>query len=169
MKKTLSICALAVAIPATLYALQKPLTPQMQVKQVNAVLNVKQLAVALNAYAADADETYPFVQNINTLKVITLPYVKDKNLWKCENPKTEIRFNSAVGGVQTSKVPEPAKTALFFESKTWPDSRRAVSFADGNARALMPFEWAEASKSLLLSLPKSANPLPTNLGKSWKD
>jgi hypothetical protein len=158
------------AVPLALFGFQRQLSPVTQVKQLRAVLGVKSLALALNAYAADADDTYPNVQNLNSLKVVTLPYVKDKTLWKTDNPKSEIRFNNAVGGVVRSSIAEPKDTVIFYESKPWPDNSRAVSFVDGNGRLLTAHDWARSAMTLILhDVKKTAEPLPASLGKSWKD
>lgn len=163
------IVGAGLALSLGLLGFQKQLPVPMQVQQLDAVVNVKTLATAMNLYASDADGIYPNVENIKSLKVVTLPYVKDKKAWKTENPKSEIRFNFSVGGMLTEAIPEPDKTTMFYESKTWPDARRAVSFVSGKAGLLTPSEWATAALTLALLKPKAAKPLPATLGSTWKD
>lgn len=161
--------AVAAALPAGFIAGQREMPPQAKIHQLDALLNVKQLAVALNAYAADNDGVFPNVRDIKTLKVVTYPYVKTKDAWKTANPMSEIRFNVSVGGMARKDIKDPAGTVVFYESKPWPDGRRAVSTCDGGGRLVERHEWALAALSLVLNLPKAARPLPDSIGRTWKD
>ncbi|AIE87367.1 hypothetical protein [Fimbriimonas ginsengisoli] len=169
MRRSLVFALSAVAV-ASAVGFQRQLSPQLQVKQIGAVVNTKALAIALNMYAEDADGIYPNVRNLKSLKVVTWPYVKDKSTWKTENPKSEIRFNSSVGGVAKASIKNPAEIVMFYESKPWPDGLRAVSFVDGHARLVHTFDWGKIAGTLVnRDLAKVALPLPEDLGKAWKD
>lgn len=161
--------AFLLALPAALFAAQRELTPATQVKQVQALLNLRTLVTGLKLYGEDYDGVLPNVENLDSLKVVTLPYMKDKKLWKGVQEKSEIRFNFALRGAKVADIKEPSKTVVFYESKPWPDGQRAVAFFDGSGKVMGPIDWAEASHSLASKFERRAAPLPAKLGKSWKD
>jgi hypothetical protein len=141
----------------------------MEVQELDSVINVKALAFAMNLYAADYDGVYPNAKSIKPIKVVLYPYGKSRDSWKTKNEKSEIRLNFSVAGAATKSIKDPAGTALFYESKPWPDGRRAASFVDGGAALLGAHDWAHASTSLVLVVPRVAKPLPDSVGASWKD
>ena len=154
---------------AALDSLQQPMAPAELVRQLDAVINLKQIALAMNQYAAEHDGAYPFAKDMKTLKVVTYPYVKTKDAWRTTNPRSEFRMNYSLGGVVTKDVKDASGTVLLYESRPWRDGRRAVAFVDGSARLLPAHEWAVASLSLLANLPRKGDPLPESIGKNWKD
>jgi len=169
MQKPLATFLVLAALPVALLAFQKELTPLVKVQQLTAVINLKSLAVGMNVYANDFDGVYPNVKDIKTLKVVTLPYMKTKDVWKTANPKSEFRLNGAINGVAVKDITEPAKMVMFYESKPWTDNRRPVVFVDGNAQAVSAHEFAAAAMTFLTALPKAAKQLPDSIGKTWKD
>lgn len=159
----------ALGASAVLAGYQKQLSSAAQVQQLRSLYNVKALTAALNAYAEDADGIYPYAPNQKTLKVVTLPYVKEKALWKSENRGSEMRFNTALGGVLRSSIADAKGTPMFFESKAWADDARAVSFVDGSGSILSAHDWAQKAMMLIRKDNKRVALPLADLSKQWKD
>lgn len=128
--------------------------------------NAKQMALGVMIYMSDYDDVLPYPQSVAAVKFVTYPYIKNKDIYKTLNPNGgQFLFNNAIGGVEAAIVENPADTILWYESKAWPDGRRAVAFLDGHAKLVNPEEWKRVEKSLRLKLKRKAKPLPANWGK----
>jgi len=166
-KPVLALAVVAAVAAASAAALQRPMSEEARINQITSLANVKQVTLGLLMYAQDADEVLPYPKSPKALHYAIYPYVKDAAAFKSANEKTEIRFNSALGGVKLKDIPEPPKTVVFYETKNWSDGRRAVGFADGSARLVPAIEWGRLAMSLLLRIPRTAEPLPADYGKGW--
>lgn len=134
-------------------------------KRTATLSNAKQLALGMLLYESDYDDIAPYAQSTATVKYVIDPYLKNREVWKSLNPNGgEFLFNTSLGGVNTSEIPHPADTPLFFERNAWPDGSRVVAFADGHAKVLTPDEWKKLQPTLKLKLKKSAKPLPADYG-----
>jgi prepilin-type processing-associated H-X9-DG protein len=130
-----------------------------------AVSSVKQLSLGMLMYTSDYDDITPFAQSTTAVQYVTYPYIKSLDLWSTGNPNnSRFLYNTSIGGVAMSDIPEPMNTVMFYESAPWPDGRRVVAFVDGHARVLTDAEWRSYSPTLQLKLKKSAKPLPGNYG-----
>src|SRR5687768_5264792 len=121
-------CALAAVCAFALYG------PQAT-EQTKTLSSAKQIALGAIMYLSDYDDQLPWVQNTETIKAVTYPYIKNLGVWKTANPaKSMFLFNMALGGVVTGTIRERVnKIPLYYESKPWPDGRRAVAYLDGSA------------------------------------
>lgn len=151
-------------------AAQEKLTPlDLQILQIETRTNLKEVTTAVLLYSGDYDNVTPNVHNLDSLKFVTYPYLKDKASWISKNPKpAEFRYNPAIAGVAIPSVPEPEKIVMFYESQTWPDKTRAVSFLDGSSQSLGAIDWGKRAGSLLKKFPKLAEPLPKSYGEQWR-
>lgn len=141
-----------------------------QLKQIDTLTRVQTLAVSLNLYATDYDSTYPNPPDIKGLKWAMAPYVKDANSWKTLNPKkSELRFNTSVGGASKLDMKDPSQYVLFYDSDMWPNRERPVAFADGSAKSLTSIEWGRTAMSLASRFEKRAGPLPKAYSRQWKE
>ncbi len=127
-----------------------------------ALSNIKQVSVGMLMYGADNDDLYPYVQTVKTIHALTAPYIKNDAIWKTSNPNgSQFLFNMCLAGTSMSDTPEPAGTPMFYESKPWPDGRRAVAFTDGHAKLLRQEEWDALQPMLHLKIKRIAKkPLP---------
>lgn len=128
----------------------------------SALSNIKQISIGMLMYGADNDDLYPYVQTVKTIHALTAPYIKNDAIWKTTNPNgSQFLFNMCLAGTSMSDTPEPAGTPMFYESKPWPDGRRAVAFTDGHAKLLRQEEWDALQPMLHLKIKRIAKkPLP---------
>jgi hypothetical protein len=151
------------------------LTPQQLAKEsVIGVGHSHNLAFALLMYTSDYDGVLPYVSDTETIKAIIRPYVKvptgsganrekdHREVWSTHNPAhSEFLFNTAIGGAMGSNIPRPADTVMLYESKTWQNGTRIVSFQDGHTKRVAKEDWAVASKTLTQKFKRWAKkPLP---------
>jgi len=157
LKIALLATCLAVAVAA-----QHALDDKTRVLRAQSVSNAKQLALAMLLYCSDYDDVFPYVQDTKATFVVTYPYVKDLSVTKTLNPMGgEFVFNRNVGGVAAGKIPDPALTPMYVESKFWPDDRRIVAYVDCRVKAEPRANWAKVEKSLQQKFPRKAKkPLP---------
>lgn len=138
---------------------------QMAAKRTATLSNIKQVSLGMIMYTADYDDVLPYAQSTTTVKYVTMPYLKNTNVWKTENPEGgQIVFNMGVSGLNYSQIDSPAEVVLFYESKAWPDGRRAVAFTDGHCKFLTEQDFQAAMKRSKITLPRAAKPLPADYG-----
>lgn len=94
--------------------------------------NVKQLGLAHIIYTADNNDRFPLGPNWNQA---VAKYVKNDAVWYCPIVAKEhgpgasgYAFNREMGGVEASKIPDPARSILLFESQVL-----EVGFVGGKA------------------------------------
>src|SRR5687768_3904001 len=108
------LCALAALCAFAIYG------PQAS-EQTKTLSSAKQIALGAIMYTADNDDQLPWVQNTETIKAVTYPYIRNLGVWKTANPaKSTFLFNMALGGVVTGTIREAVnKIPLYYESKPW--------------------------------------------------
>lgn len=124
--------------------------------------NAKQVALALIMYSADYDDVLPYAQDTATAQAVTMPYSKSSEIWKSNNPNDgRILFNTALGGVLSTSIPNPAEVALIYDAKEWPDGSRIIAYADGHAKVVKSGAAEVIQKSRSVSgLKRVGKPLP---------
>ncbi len=123
--------------------------------------NFKQASLAMIMYMGDCDDEMPYVQDTKSALAVTLPYTKNLQIFRSLNPNpSEYRLNMAVSGVNASEVQAPADTPLYYESASWPDGTRCVSFMDGHAKFVDLNEWQRLQPALHLQMKRKGKPLP---------
>ena len=108
--------------------------------------NMKQLGIAVTAYAQDHDILLP--RKDVPLMTQTRSYVKNDQAYHCPLDAAGVvsyTFNASMFGVSLASVEEPARTVLLYEGKNRQlnfrhEGRAIVSFADGHARLITPDE-----------------------------
>ncbi len=127
--------------------------------------NAKQVALSLMMYAADYDDVYPYAQWTKTVKEVTLPYLKNGDIWKSANPKGgEFFFNMALAGVTGSTIVNPSETVMLYESEEWPNGGRVIAYADGHAKFVKEDAIGVIRRSQALKMKRVGKPLPTGGG-----
>lgn len=110
--------------------------------------NVKTLALATMMFGADNNDVMPKAKDTKDLYAKLNRYLKSSDSTKSLNPKSSILFNFALNGMKWSDVKLPSETVIYYESKQWPDGRRAVSFCDGHAKLINPKDWKKVSAAV---------------------
>ncbi len=99
----------AIALPAFFKARE-------HARQSSCLSNEKQLALGMLMYAADYDERFPLAENWTDG---LYPYIKNNQILVCpsapDNP-CGYAFNSALAGLEQSKLKTPAEQVMLFES-----------------------------------------------------
>ena len=109
--------------------------------------NAKQLGLSLIMYANDYDGVFPYAPDSETAEALTYPYTKSHWIWVSGNPNGgQLMFNTEMGGVNGSKLKDPDKALLVFDSKPWANGSRTVCYADGHAKTITASQWAELEK-----------------------
>jgi hypothetical protein len=130
-------------------------------KKTATLSNIKQVALGTMIYMSDYDDEIPYVQNTATLVEITMPYMKNREVWKSLNPKGgRLLFNTALSGVNAASIENPNEMPMFYEEFFWPDGSRAVAYADGHAKFVNQAEWATIAKQLAKRFKRTGKPLP---------
>lgn len=96
--------------------------------------NLKQLAVALNMYAADWDSKLP---PAGTWPKALEPYVRDGDVFRTPwaDQGVVYKFNAKLGGLNTKDILNPAEVIAFFEWDTSvPLNPNVIAGADGAMR-----------------------------------
>jgi hypothetical protein len=136
---------------------------EMQLR-VQGLDHAKHLALAYILYLNDYDDTTPYVDETETVRRVTYPYLvpnkgqvrKPIDNWKTMNPAgSEFLINLCLGGISDTNIPKPTYTPLFYENKPWKDGKRIVSFEDGHVQVLGPVEWKEIEKNLHLNIKRT--------------
>jgi hypothetical protein len=127
----------------------------------NALSNLKQITLGMIMYQTDNDDLTPYVQDTKSAFAVTMPYIKNTDLFKSLNPAgSRILLNMAIAGVSDAEIEAPADTILYYDPKPWPDGRRLVGFTDGHVKFVEEQEWPRYEKSLHLKLKHYGKPLP---------
>lgn len=131
---------------------------QVDAPQSQTLNNIKQVATGLIIYSADYDDQFPYVTSTADARAVTQPYHRSSEVWKSQNPRgNRILYNTFVGRVPQTAIPNPARVVMVYEEFPWPDGRRAVGFADGHARFVPE---AEFQRLLAAFRPKAPNRPP---------
>ena len=118
--------------------------------------NMKQCAVAVAIYMSDYEDHYPAAKDIEALKKVTYPYTKNLAIWKSSNPNSpNFEFNKNLSGVDSNNVPEPAKLALIYDSKPWPDGSRVVAYSDTHVGTVASKAWPAVEALMKQKIKKS--------------
>lgn len=133
-------------------------------KETATLSNAKQLALGFMMYMGDHDDVFPYVHSTASAFRQIEPYTKNTEIQRTLNPNGgRILFNTALAGVPSTSLENPAETVLLYEDTPWPDGKRTVAFADGHAKRLDAAEWETASGSLKLKLKRVGKPIGDGL------
>lgn len=124
--------------------------------------NSKQITVGMLIYCADWDDVTPWAQDTPTVQNVTMPYIKNKMVWKTMNPAgSEFEYNLTAGGVNVMHMPNPAATVMYWETKPWPNATRIVTYWDGHAKLTPEEAWKKIAVAMKTKVKRTAKkPLP---------
>lgn len=132
---------------------------KQSVDQAATLSNIKQLALGTLIYENDYDDLMPLAQSTAQVAKEIEPYIKTETVWKTLNPNGgRILFNTNLSAVNSSSIPDPAKTPMFFEQNAWPDGRRAVAYTDGHAKLEDQVAWQALQPLLHTKFPRGRVP-----------
>ena len=103
--------------------------------------NMKQLATALQRYAADNDDRLPADFSSNEdLRAALDSYGLDDSIFETRNPEGgQILPNSELASIELSGIHEPRDTALLYETRSWwIHSGSVYAFVDTSVRPVSP-------------------------------
>lgn len=127
----------------------------------HAMSNMKQLALGMIMYESDYDDVAPYVQDTKSAFAVTMPYLKNTELFKSLNPaSSRILFNMSLAGTSAPDIEAPTETILYYDPIPWNDGKYLVSFVDGHVKYVGQEEWPRIEKSLHLKLKRRGKPLP---------
>jgi hypothetical protein len=151
----------------------QPLTPmQGEAAKEATRSNFKQASLGIIMYQGDYDDDFPYVQDTKSALAVTMPYIKNKEVFKSLNPiPSEFRLNMAISGVNASAIASPGETPLYYESQAWPDGTRCVAYCDGHVKFVDSEEWKRLEGALHIKMPRKGKPLPPFYWKQlhWED
>jgi prepilin-type processing-associated H-X9-DG protein len=104
--------------------------------------NLRQLGVALIAYAADGDKRLPPLNDLAATRQALLPYTSNKDLFG----DPPYRANAALAGKKLHEIAKPAETAVLYETQT-SSAGRGVLFLDGHVARVPETEWPTLKKA----------------------
>lgn len=160
MKRNIAFVLAALAVAAVAHQSLGPKDSDLRSRSMS---NAKQLALGMLMYISDYDDVFPFVQDTKAAFVVTYPYMKNLEATKTLNPKGgQFVFNRNIGGVNATKIKEPALTPMYHETQYWTDDRRIVAYTDGHVKAVAKTEWNKVQTFLDMKFPREAKkPLPS--------
>ncbi len=105
-------------------------------EQMSEVFRMKQVGLALLMYQSDYDNKFPpDMASKSAIQRETTDYSKDKVIFETQNPNGgEITGDRLLGGRNAKDLKTPELTPMVFDSKSWPDNKVAICFADGHAK-----------------------------------
>lgn len=120
---------------------------------------LKQIAVGALIYMTDYDDVVPAAPDTATLAAITLPYLKNIELWKSRHPDGgQFEFNVGIAGIKATEEKDAKNTVMLYETKAWPDGLRAVAFLDGHVDRIDEKHWATLKESMTKRLARNPKP-----------
>lgn len=124
-----------------------PQGPQAQNLNHVSLNNLKQLALGLNQYLQDFDETYPKMEDAEAIKTLLLPYVKAEAIFMHPATRELYQPNPALSGKKMAQVADPAAMVLFYEATAANDGTRGVAYADGHCKRVAEAEWPQIKRA----------------------
>ncbi|MEX2242444.1 MAG: hypothetical protein WD716_01220 [Fimbriimonadaceae bacterium] len=99
---------------------------------------MKQLAIALEAYASDHDGRLPTKFKANAdLREALRRYVQSEEVFSTRNEAGgEIVPNSQLAGLAVDAIALPDHTALLYETKVWEEGCTMYGFVSGRVRCV---------------------------------
>ena len=104
--------------------------------------NIKQVGLCLVMYANDYDDRMPpAMSTSDELRRYSMPYLKEAAILVSINPAGgELLGNGLLAGKKAGDIAKPAATVMVFDSRPWAGDYGLVCYADGHAKATIPFE-----------------------------
>jgi len=107
--------------------------------------NLRQLAIAVQIYAQDHDQTLPPMDNAERLKVMLKI---DLAVFTKPGTNEPYQPNAALGGKKLAQLPDPAQVVVYYEATPWPNGLRCVAFLDSHVEVVADQKWAELKEKM---------------------
>jgi len=110
-------------------------------KQITTLANAKRLSGALVQYAVDNGGRLP--PDLRTPKsgMAALANYLSPSSFESYNPNGgALLFNGRASGASIAKFARPEQVIAVYESRAWPDGRRAVGYLDGHVKLVSDFD-----------------------------
>lgn len=108
--------------------------------------NLKNLALALQMWLADHEDTLPDLSSMEAVGTTLDEYVKNRTVFTHPVTGQPYGVNSSLSGLRLLEVRDISNTAVFYEQTTWSDGTRGVAFLDGHAARVSPEKWQEIKR-----------------------
>lgn len=98
---------------------------------------LKQIAVALDIYVSDHDDSYPCVADFDLISPTIKGYAAKKDIFTSKNPlETHYAFFTPLVGRKRSSINDLSKVPMVYNAVGWPNHTRNVAFANSSARRI---------------------------------
>lgn len=108
--------------------------------------NLRQIGLALIAYAQDGDKTLPAMKDAETTRKALEPYCKAKDAFTSPDTKELYVPNASLAGKKLADITGREKIVAFYDSQPVNDTR-AVVFLDGHVERVAETKWAALKKA----------------------
>ena len=156
---TLILSGIAVAGVASLKIQQAPKSESEL--QALALSRLKQVALGTYMYATDFDEYFPYVTNTKDAAKVTMPYIKNREVFKSPRQGADFRYNPNIAGVNIADLPAPAETIMWYEF-TPAGVNPVVAYTDGHAKVIFPEDMESTKKRLKEKFPRRSSSKPVH-------
>jgi len=109
--------------------------------------NLKNLALAVQMFAVDHDDTLPPLDGVDAAKTALNEYVRNESIFSDPGTGEPYLPNAALSGKSMAKIADPARAVVFYEAEPGEDGKRGAAFADGHASRLSQSQWEEVRES----------------------
>ena len=103
--------------------------------------NLRQLGLALLAYAQDGDKTLPALKDAAAARQALTPYCKNKDAFTSPDTKAAYVPNASLSGRKLADITGREKIAAFHDPQAV-NGTRAVVFLDGHVERVAEANWA---------------------------
>lgn len=108
--------------------------------------NLRQIGLALIAYAQDGDKTLPAMKDAETTRKALEPYCKAKNVFTSPDTKELYVPNASLSGKKLADITGRENIVAYYDSQPINGSRGVV-FLDGHTERVSDDKWTALKKS----------------------
>jgi hypothetical protein len=108
--------------------------------------NLRQIGLALIAYAQDGDKTLPAMKDAETTRKALEPYCKAKNVFTSPDTKELYVPNASLSGKKLADITGRENIVAFYDSQPV-NGARGVVFLDGHTERVSDDKWTALKKS----------------------
>lgn len=109
---------------------------------------LKQLAIALQMYLADYNNTLPPMSSPVDCELALLPYVLARDYFRDPATGDYFGINASLSFRSMNAIPNPADIVVFYQQKPGHGTKkRWVAFLDGHVKAVDEQAWRRLSKA----------------------
>ena len=103
--------------------------------------NLSKLAVAVQMYASDNDETLPPTADMDGFRKAIGEYVDSPDVFVDPDSGEPYALNPTVSGKRVREIEDPKNTIVIYQPKPGKDGRRGVALLEGSTRRLSDDQW----------------------------